>query len=65
MVNLTPEEIADMQKGLKEPGPNDREYGHRGKITSKAIDAAKTGAAAADYAADQDAAQKVQDDGAR
>lgn len=65
MANLTPEEMADMQASLKGPGPNDREYGHRGKITSNALDVSKTVATASDYAADQEAKQKAPDDGSR
>lgn len=32
MPNLTPEEIEDMRKPLQQPGPADREYGHKGAV---------------------------------
>lgn len=37
MPNLTSDEREHMAKSLQPPGPRDREYGHRGRITSSAI----------------------------
>ncbi len=43
MANLTEAEILAMKEPLQEPGENNREYGHRGVITSGAIYDQKTG----------------------
>lgn len=51
MVNLTNDEWRQAMALNTEPGPNAKEYGHRGLITAKAIQAEKTQVEADDWIA--------------
>ncbi len=54
MVNLTEEEWKDIQKGLGDPEPRVREYGHRGKITAGAVRAGRETSEADSWAVQND-----------
>jgi hypothetical protein len=48
------ETLEEMVKKLHKPGPGDREYGHRGKITASAIQAGRETVRADDWATEND-----------